>query len=207
MDVRATSSENVGLRSPGGSPDPARVPIGSTLVIVEGISDRIALAALAERRGRDLEAEGVSIAPIGGAQRIGRFLEQLAGSGRDVKLAGLCDSGEERVFRRGLERAGLGSGLTRAAMERLGFYVCVQDLEDELIRALGAPAVEDIFEANGDLGSFRTYQKQPAHQGKATAAQQRGFLGNHKSRYARLLVQALDLERMPRPLERVLAHV
>jgi hypothetical protein len=207
MNVRASSTEEVGLRSPSGSADSPCLPVGSAVVIVEGISDRIALEALAARRGRDLGAEGVSIVPIGGAQRIGRFLEQLAASGREVRLAGLCDSGEEGVFRRGLERAGLGSDLTRAAMERLGFYVCVQDLEDELVRALGPAEMEDVLAANGHLGSFRTYQKQPAHHGKATGAQLRGFLGNYKSLYARLLVQALELERMPRPLDGVLAHV
>jgi hypothetical protein len=180
---------------------------GSTLVIVEGVSDRNALLALAERRGRDLDAEGVSIVPIGGAQRIGRFLEVLLAARSDVRLAGLCDAGEEGVFRRGLERAGLGAGFTRAAMEQLGFYVCVEDLEDELIRSLGAPAVEDVLAANGNLGAFRTYQKQPAHRVKAPEPQLRGFLGNHKARYARLLVEALDLDRVPRPLDGLLAHL
>jgi hypothetical protein len=30
-------------------------------------------------------------------------------------------------------------------MERLGFYVCVADLEDELIRSLGTALVEGIL--------------------------------------------------------------
>jgi hypothetical protein len=34
-----------------------------------------------------------------------------------------------------------------------------------------------------------------------------GSGGSRKIRYARLLVDALDLDRVPRPLERVLAHV
>jgi hypothetical protein len=76
------------------------------LVIVEGVSDKVALEALAERRGRNLDAEGISVVPIGGAQGIGRFLEQLSAAERNVRLAGLCDAGEERDFRRGLERAG-----------------------------------------------------------------------------------------------------
>ncbi len=104
--------------------------------------------------------------PIGGAQAIGRFLELFGPPGLDVRLAGLCDAGEEADFRRGLERAGLGSDLTRADMERLGFYVCDADLEDELIRALGAAAVERVLEAQGGLRSFRTLQKQPAWRGR-----------------------------------------
>jgi hypothetical protein len=108
------------------------------VVLVEGISDQRAIEALAERRGRNLDDEGISVVPIGGAQSIGRFLCRFGPQGLDVRLAGLCDAGEEADFRRGLERAGLGSNLTRADMESLGFYVCVADLEDELIRALGA---------------------------------------------------------------------
>lgn len=180
------------------------------VVLVEGISDRFALEALAERRGRDLDAEGVSVVPIGGAQAIGRYLDRFGPRGLGVKLAGLCDAGEEREFRRGLERAGLGSHLTRADMERLGFYVCDADLEDELIRALGAAAVEQVVEAEGDLGSFRTLQKQAAWRGRPVEEQLRRFLGSggsRKLRYARLLVDALDLARVPRPLDGVLAHV
>jgi hypothetical protein len=180
------------------------------VVLVEGISDKGALEALAARRGRDLDAEGVSVVPIGGAQSIGRFLNRFGPRGLDVRLAGLCDAAEEGEFRRGLERAGLGPGPTRDEMERLGFFVCDADLEDELIRALGAAAVEEVVDAQGELGAFRTLQKQAAWQGRTTAEQLRRFMGSgggRKIRYARLLVEALELDRMPRPLDQVLAHV
>ena len=180
------------------------------LVLVEGPSDRFALEALAERRGRNLAAEGVAVVPIGGAQAIGRFLAPLGPHGPAVRLAGLCDAAEEDHFRRALEGAGLGSRLARADMERLGFYVCVADLEDELIRALGAASVERIVAAQGELGSLRTLQKQPAWRQRSGEEQLRRFIGSgggRKIRYARLLVDALDLGRVPRPLDRVLAHV
>ena len=180
------------------------------VVLVEGLSDRSALEALAERRGRNLVAEGVSIVPIGGAQAIRRALDLYGPPGLDLALAGLCDVGEERSFRRGLEQAGLGAELTRAEMEGLGFFVCEADLEDELIRALGTDVVEHVVEANGDLGPFRTLQKQPEWRGRPVQAQLRRFFGSggrRKIRYARLLVEALELERVPRPLDGVLAHV
>lgn len=180
------------------------------VVLVEGISDQAALEALAVRRGRDLTAEGVAVIPIGGAQAIGRFLEHYGPRGRDANLAGLCDVAEEREFRRGLERAGLGVDVGREEMERLGFYVCVADLEEELIRAVGVDTVEQVIAVNGDLGPFRTLQKQPAWQGRPREAQLRRFMGSggrRKIRYARLLVEALELDRVPRPLDRVLAHV
>jgi hypothetical protein len=178
-----------------------------TVVLVEGISDRLALEALAERINRNLDAEGISIVPMGGATNIGSFLDRFGPQGLNVRLAGLCDASEESTFQRGLERAGLGSNLTRADMERLGFYVCVADLEDELVRSLGAASVERIVETQGELGSFHTYQKQPAHQGKTIEEQLHGFMWNRKIRYARLLVDALDLTQAPRPLDRLLAHI
>jgi hypothetical protein len=174
------------------------------VVLVEGKSDRRALETLAARRGRNLAAEGVSIVVIGGAQSIGRFLDRFGPRGLDVRLAGLCDVGEERHFRRALERAGFGSDLTRADMEQLGFYVCVADLEDELVRSVGPAAVERVLDAQGELRSFRTYQKQAAHQHKTIGEQLHGFMWNRKERYARFLVDALDLTRVPRPLDGVL---
>ena len=177
------------------------------VVLVEGTSDKVALEALAERRGRNLDAERVAIVPIGGAQAIGTFLERFGPRGLDVRLAGLCDAAEERHFQRGLERAGLGSNLTRAEMERLGFYVCVADLEDELIRSLGAAAVEQVADTQGELEAFRTFQKQPAHQIRTHEEQLRSWMNNRKIRYARLLVEALDPAKVPRPLDGVLAHV
>ena len=178
------------------------------VVLVEGSSDQVALTALAARRGRDLGAAGVAVVPMGGAGNIRSFLELFGPRGLAVRLAGLCDAGEEADFRRGLEWAGLGANLSRADMESLGFYVCVADLEDELIRSLGAAAVEQVVEAQGELGSFRTFQQQPAWRGRGSQAQLRRFIGTHsgrKIRYARLLVEALGLTQVPQPLDGVLA--
>ena len=182
----------------------------SAIVVVEGESDQMAIEALAERRGVDLEAAGIEVARLGGAHRIGTFLEQLGARKDDLRLAGLCDAGEEPVFRKALERAGFGSDLTRADMEELGFYVCDADLEEELIRALGAPGVEELLRANDDLHRFQKLQQMPEWRGRAIEEQLRRFLGSggrRKIRYARFLVDALDLDRVPRPLDRVLARV
>ena len=174
-----------------------------------GASDQAALEALAERRGRALDTHGIAIVQMGGATNIGRFLRLFGPRGLGVRLAGLCDAAEEGYFRRALERAGFGSGLSRADMEALGFYVCTPDLEDELIRALGVASVEHIIQAHGEIRSFRVLQKQPAQQGQSPERRLHRFMGTRagrKSQYARLLVDALDLARVPRPLDRVLAH-
>jgi hypothetical protein len=161
----------------------------STVVCVEGESDRAALLKLAERRGRDLAAEGVDIVAIGGAHALRRFVESLGT--HELKLAGLCDAGESREFTRVLDEV----------------YVCEPDLEYELIRALGSTRIVEIIEAQGELHSFRTLQKQPAQRARTLEQQLRLFLHNRKIRYASLLVDALDLARVPRPLDELLAAV
>ena len=189
--------------------DLARVTEARTVLLVEGMSDRAALEALAERRGQMLGRGGIAVVAMGGATNITRYLDLLGPGGIGVRVAGLCDAGEEGYFRHALERAGLGFGVSRADMEALGFYVCTADLEDELIRALGYPAVEQIIGAQGELRSFRTFQKQPAHQQQPRAEQLHRFMGTRsgrKQQYARLLAGAVDLTRVPRPLDRVLAH-
>lgn len=180
------------------------------VVLVEGVSDQLAVQAMAERRGRDLDVEGIAIVPMGGAMNIGRFLGLFGPRGLDVRLAGLCDEREMGDFRRGLERAGLGADLSRAEMASIGFLVCVPDLEGELIRALGPAAVEQVIAGEGELGSLRIFQKQPAQRGRAAEAQLRRFIGTRsgrKARYARLLAGALDLRTVPSPLDHVLRHV
>jgi hypothetical protein len=176
------------------------------LVLVEGPSDRDALDALARRRGRDLAEEGVEIVSIGGAHAIGKFVTDLP---PDVRAAGLCDIGEVKAFGRALERAGVGPATTSAELEQLGFFVCEPDLEGELIRSLGVAGVEAVLERSGKLSSFRTFQKQPQWQGRPAEAQLRRFFGSSagKIRHAPLMVEALDLDRVPRPLDALLAHV
>jgi hypothetical protein len=180
------------------------------VVLVEGTSDQAAVEALAARRGRDLATEGISVVPMGGARSIRRFVGLFGPRGLDIRVGGLCDAGEEDDFRRGLERAGLGSDLDRDGMESLGFFVCVDDLEDELIRCLGTAAVEQVLDGHGDLRSFRIFQKQPAQHGRTAHQQLRRFMGTRSGRkihYGRWLVEALDLNSVPRPLDLVLAYV
>ena len=180
------------------------------VVLVEGASDQVALETIAERRGRDLAAEGVGVVPMGGARNIGRYLGRYGPGGLGLELAGLCDAGEEGEIRLGLERAGLRVGPGRAGLEAAGFYVCVADLEDELIRCLGAAATEGIIAAQGELRSFRTLQRQPAQRDRSLEQQLHRFLGaggGRKLRYARLLAGALDPSAVPRPLDRVLARL
>jgi hypothetical protein len=167
------------------------------VVLVEGMSDRHAVETLARRRGRDLQAEAVAVVPMGGYGNLPRLLDHYP----EVRRAGLYDVGEERYFLRALGCE------DRDDLERVGFYACTRDLEDELTRAVGSAGVERVLAEQGELRAFRTYQKQPAHRARPLEEQLHGFMWNRKQRYAVLLVEALDLERVPRPLDCVLARV
>jgi hypothetical protein len=180
------------------------------VVLVEGVSDQIAVETLARRRDRDLAAEGVVVLPTGGAHGAARYLRRFGPAGTGARLAGLCDAGEAHIVQRAVAAAGLGAPGPHGDLERLGFFVCVEDLEDELVRAAGPAQAAEVLAAHGDLGAFRTIQRQPAWRGKNEAAQLRRFLGagsQRKLRYARLLTETIALDRVPRPLIALLAAV
>ncbi|MFI2352411.1 TOPRIM nucleotidyl transferase/hydrolase domain-containing protein [Streptomyces sp. NPDC019443] len=197
--------EAVAAWAAGGPGDPARelaarLPVRAA-VLLEGPSDVAAVSALAARRDRNLEAEGVCVLPMGGAMSVGRFARLVGPPGLGLRLTGLCDEAERRYYARGLERAS-------AAQQ--GFFVCAADLEDELIRALGVTRVEELVREEGDLRALQTFLRQPAQRGRTPQQQLRRFLGTKKGRkirYGRVLVDALDLDRIPAPLEGLLTSL
>jgi hypothetical protein len=180
-----------------------------SIVLVEGISDQIAVETLARLQARDLTKDGVVVVPIGGAQSVAKFLARFGPTGSGLRVGGLCDAAEAPLFCRQLARAGYARPMTRRALEDAGFFVCDRDLEDELIRAAGPAAIETILAEQGDLASFRTLQRQAAWREAPFVDQIRRFLGagaRRKLRYASLFVLALDLDRQPRPLQGVLSR-
>ncbi|MFI6765161.1 TOPRIM nucleotidyl transferase/hydrolase domain-containing protein [Streptomyces sp. NPDC050355] len=189
----------------GGPGGPARelatrLPVRA-VVLLEGPSDAAAVSALAASRGRDLAAEGVCVLSMGGAMNVGRFARLLGPPGLGLPLTGLCDEAERPYYARGLERAG-------AAEQQ--FFVCAADLEDELIRALGVTRVQELVGAEGDLRALQTFLRQPAQQDRAPQRQLRRFLGTKKGRkihYGRVLVEALDRDRIPAPLDGLLTSL
>ncbi|MFI1825469.1 TOPRIM nucleotidyl transferase/hydrolase domain-containing protein [Streptomyces sp. NPDC020412] len=169
-----------------------------TAVLLEGPSDVAAVDALAARRGRELAAEGVCVLSMGGAMSVGRYAGLLGPPGLELRLTGLCDEAERRYYARGWERAGA---------QPQEFFVCAADLEDELIRALGVARVTELVRTEGDLRPLQTFLRQPAQQGRPAQQQLRRFFGTKKGRkihYGRVLVQALDLDRVPAPLDDLL---
>ncbi|MFF9011481.1 TOPRIM nucleotidyl transferase/hydrolase domain-containing protein [Streptomyces sp. NPDC014870] len=192
----------VGVCAGGGPAGPARQWAERagvrTVVLLEGLSDLAAVETLAERRGRDLAAEGVCAVSMGGAMNVRRYAAVLGPTGLGLRLTGLCDVQERPFYDRALE--GTGAPL----------FVCAADLEDELIRALGTDTVEDVVATEGDLRPWQTFLHQPAQHGRPRERQLRRFLGTKKGRkirYGRLLVDALAPERVPAPLDDLFASL
>ena len=67
----------------------ARADGASAVILVEGISDQIAVETVAARRGLDLGALGVVVVPTGGAHGFARYARRFGPAGAGLRLAGL----------------------------------------------------------------------------------------------------------------------
>ena len=157
------------------------------VVLVEGITDRIALEAVAAKLGRDLAAQASRSCRSAARRRSAARPREHEGE----RVVGLCDAGEERWFRRVLGDA---------------TYVCVEDLEDELIRALGPTGCEEVIAAQGELETFRNFQNQLVRRRGRTvravelpAAGCRSAHRRNRALSAARSIEALEPERDPLP--------
>jgi hypothetical protein len=180
--------------------DTASAFFSATTILVEGLSDQLAIETLAPRVGVDLDAKAVSIVSCEGAGAIGSFLALLGPRGLGLKLLGLCDADAEEKWRRELNDGGLAAG-DRAAMAAIGFEVADPDLEAELVSALGVASVEGVIDAADRTPELTRYAGQPA---AATIARDRvliRFVKKDKIFWAPRLAAALDVDaRLPRSL-------
>ncbi|MBO1284893.1 TOPRIM nucleotidyl transferase/hydrolase domain-containing protein [Streptomyces albidoflavus] len=197
--------EAVGGWANGGPGERARELAGRlgvrTAVLLEGLSDLAAVETLAARQGRDLAAEGVCVVQMAGAMNVGRYALTLGPPGLGLRLTGLCDIRERPFYERGFGRAGAPADAV---------FACSDDLEDELIRALGTARVEELVHAEGDDRAWQTFLRQPAQLGRPRPQQLRRFLGTKKGRkirYGHLLIEALGPGQVPAPLTHLFASL
>jgi hypothetical protein len=170
------------------------VNLPSAVVLVEGESDRAAVVTLARRLGRDLEGQGIEVVAMGGITNTRSFALRYGPQGLGVPLAGLYDVADEDKLRRGLAVAGV---------DPRRFHRCTEDLEDELIRALGVEAVEAVIDAAGETRSLTLLAGMPAQREWTRERILRRFVGvrsGRKAKYAVLLTEALEPGREPEPL-------
>lgn len=178
-------------------------------MLVEGESDRIAVTTIARRLGRDLATEGVEVRVLGGATNLRRHVREALVDRVGWGISGLYDVAEHQLVTRALADVGLGPVDDALRLEQLGFFACVDDLEDEMIRAVGERRMVEVMGEHGDLGAFRRFQRQPLQRDWSQHRQLHRFVAaraGYKARYARLLAEAVPLDAVPRPIAELLAR-
>jgi predicted ATPase len=176
----------------------------TTVLLVEGPSDRLAILALATKQGRDLDAEGISVTALDGAGTFGTMLGLLGPKGLGIRIIGLCDADAEQRWARVLAEGG--AVPDRAAMAAQGFLVADPGLEALLVGALGEVDVEAVITQEGSQRQFEMFARQPQQQGQSKRDQLINFIQKDKTRWAPLLAEALELQSIPAALAEVLAH-
>lgn len=175
--------------------------VPTLLVLVEGESDAAAVLVLAGRLGLDINWHHIQILSAGGITNFSSVLGDFVRTHPSGHFCGIYDAADEWHVRRALAAAA-SSIAPQESLESAGFFACVADLEDELIRALGPEAVELVLDSQGELASFRRFQAMPQHRHSPVHRQLHRFLGTRatrKIRCAKLLVDKLDLSKLPHP--------
>lgn len=176
-------------------------------VLLEGASDVAAVRTLMERAG--LDAEPVELINLQGITNIGRVLREIRQIRSDADVVGLCDAAETRFAEKALADDGL-PVLDASDLPTYGFFVCDADLEDELIRALGAGAAREAIVGAGLGSKFDALRTQAAWADAPLADQLRRFCGaasGRKEQAAAILASALGEEQVPEPLAMLLERI
>lgn len=174
-----------------------------TVVLFEGRSDSLAFIALARRRSLMIEA--LELVDLDGITNLRKTLAALRAESDAPRILGLYDAAEGGYVAKILVEVGvIADG---AAPSAAGFYGCELDLEDEVIAAAGPELVLDTLAARGELARFQVFQGQPAQRERTIDEQLHRFAGTaagRKARFSADVIDALPLERMPRPLDDLL---
>lgn len=187
---------------------PKTTPRPRTVVLFEGESDLLAFGAVARRLDTVLEPESIALVDMGGITNLRRRLAELRSEAHPARVLGLYDGAERHYVIRVLVDAGM---LTAdGEPEPLGFFACERDLEQEVIAAAGSELVLETLAARGELTRFQMFQTQPAQRARTIEAQLHRFAGTaagRKAKFAADIIDALPVERMPRPMVALLDAV
>lgn len=189
-------------------------PSGRVAVLVEGRSDAAVVRRLALAWGVD---QGLDVIDMGGVTNVRRWLAILRREAPQRSILGLCDAAERHIVLAALggplhHHTGLAAE-PATDPERLashGFFVCDADLEDELIRAVGAEGVERALADLGDLQRFRRFQRQPSWRDRPLQDQLHRFAGSGSGRKLALadhLAAGLRADAVPVPLDRLMNRI
>jgi hypothetical protein len=141
-----------------------------------------------------------------GAGAVGTYLRLFGTAGLRLAVFGMCDEDKESKWLSELQKAGFPVS-DRASMKAAGFMVCVKDLEQEFVRALGLGGAQAVISNEGETPIFAAFQKQPAYSGAPLDEQLRRFFQKDNIRWAAPLVDALNVKAIPGPLNDVISKL
>lgn len=122
-------------------------PLTATSVVtVEGLSDRIVLERVADLTDRNLDRLGVSVIETDGASEILPIAKLFGPTGFKLAVSRLIDVDAEQKVADAL-------GIAVADLRANSVFVSQRDLEDEYVRALGGA---NVYAALGSSGHFST---------------------------------------------------
>jgi hypothetical protein len=178
------------------------------VVLLEGRSDIAAVRAAAAAAEVDLS--DVRLVDLGGITNVRRRLSDLACEpDAAVPVLGMCDVGEARFLIAALEATG--HWLRDASdLPSAGFFVCVEDLEDELLRALGPRRVMGVLDRMGLREKLDALAQQPAWRARPLHDQLHRFAGvasGRKELLAGELTAELAADELPEPLQLLLQRL
>jgi hypothetical protein len=170
-----------------------------TVIFVEGFSDYLAVRTLADTLGVNLDAGGISLLSLEGADLLKHYLSLLGPSGLNVAMRGLCDLDKEAEWAQLLVDAGLAIA-SRADLNHAGFQVCEADLEDELVTAIGEVAAVEVVSQAGESSKFETFKQQPTNAGLSDRGLLLAFIRKRKIKWAPLLAASVESDDIPTPI-------
>ncbi len=112
------------------------------IVLVEGISDRILVCAVADRLGLELDRHNVLVVALNGAGNFRNAIHLFGPSGFGIRLLGLVDQNEQSI-----PADALGVDVTDLAKH--GVFTCHADLEEECVTSLGVPDTIELLVRSG----------------------------------------------------------
>lgn len=124
-------------------------PLTATSVVaVEGPSERLLVTAAARVQGLSLHRSGIHIFDLGGAPQFGNAYAAFGPPGFGVSIFGLVDEDHRDAWAKVL-------GVASADLESEGYRVCAPDLEGEVVNELGVERVIELLVAAGVLTEAR----------------------------------------------------
>lgn len=209
--VRATGLSQTDARRLAryATPQTTEAFFAETVILVEGISDLLAIRMLARRSDRDLDSAGATLLSLDGGGLFVHYLALFGPNGLDLRLLGLVDADHEQTWSIALTNAGVPIA-DRGALNAAGVQVCVPDLEGEFVVALGTQRVAELLDEESQTADFEAWIVQKGLVQVSPERRQAAWIGRSSASkvfWAPVLAENTPLDDIPAPLSALLSDV